>query len=367
MKKSGFISKVFYVLNIALAVFTLIGYASPYISPGNYWPIAFFGLAMPYLLILNLIYIFYWLFRAKSKFILSLLILALGYQVIPKYIQFQFGKKEAITESLKVMSFNVRVFDLYMWTKEKTTRDKIFRFLKEENPDVLCLQEFYHMDKQNPKYEFKTLDTMVQFLTAKNYHVYYTTTVRNNDHWGLITFSKYPIVEKGVVPFEKGSDNACIYSDIKVNNKITRVYNAHLASIKLAKRDYKTMQKLNEKDYSNFLGKGWSLVKKIRHGFEKRANQAELIRGSIEDSPHPTIVCGDFNDSPTSYSYQTIKGDLTDTYRESGSGLGRTYIGEFPSFRIDYIFTDSSFTSSNYTTHPIELSDHHPISTTIHF
>ena len=97
---------------------------------------------------------------------------------------------------IKVMSFNVRVFDLYMWTKEKTTRNKIFDFLKEENPDILCLQEFYHADVQHPKYEFKTLDTLVQFLSAKNYHVYYTTTARENDHWGLVTFSKFPIKQK---------------------------------------------------------------------------------------------------------------------------------------------------------------------------
>ena len=362
MKKKGFISRTVIGANFLIVLATLIGYTSPFFSPNTAWPFAFFGLTTPYLLLLNLLFVIYWLFRARSFFMVSLITMALGYQVVPKYVQFHFGKKELSEKSFKVMSFNVRVFDLYMWTKEKTTRNKILEFLKTENPDILCLQEFYHRDNQLKHYEFKTLDTLVKILSAKNYHVHYTTTLRKTDHWGLITFSKFPIKNKGVVLFEKQGDNAAIYTDILVDGETVRVYNNHLASIKLAKRDYKTMKTINEQDYSNIFNKSIGLLEKVKYGFEKRALQAELIEESIAASPFPVIVCGDFNDSPTSYSYRTIKGDLQDTYVESGSGFGRTYIGEFPSFRIDYIFADTTLMSSNYRTHPEELSDHHPIS-----
>lgn len=367
MKKNRFFSRFLFSLNLIIVVATILGYASPYVSPNTFWPPAFCGLAMPYLLIANFLFAFFWLFKAKKVFILSLLVLAVGFKTMPKYFQFQFGKKETVESSFKVMSFNVRVFDLYMWTKEKTTRNQIFEFLEKEDPDVLCLQEFYHKNKQLKHYEFTTLDTLVKLLSAKNYHVHYTTTLRKTDNWGLITFSKFPIINKGVVPFKNQGDNASIFTDLKIQDKTVRVFNNHLASIKLGKRDYKTMKTINEQDYSNMFNKSLGLLKKVKNGFVKRSLQADLIEQSIEQSPFPVIVCGDFNDSPTSYTYKTIKGDLNDTYIESGSGLGRTYIGEFPSFRIDYIFSDSTLKSSNYITHPVELSDHHPISVELNF
>lgn len=362
MKKHSFVSRLLFRFNLVTVFFTLVGYASPIVNPTTFWPLAFLGLAMPYLLLLNFIFTLYWLFRARPLFLVSLIALSLGYQTIPKYLQVHFGQEIKTSNSLKVMSFNVRVFDLYMWTKEKTTRNQILDFLKDENPDILCLQEFYHKDQQLKRYEFKTLDTLVKIMSAKNYHVHYTTTLRKYDHWGLITFSKFPIKNKGIVAFKNPGDNASIFSDIQVDSKVIRIYNNHLASIKLEKRDYKTMQTINEQDYSNIFNKTIGLLEKVKGGFIKRSAQADLIEESIINSPHPVIVCGDFNDSPTSYAYRTIKGDLTDTFIESGSGLGRTYIGEFPSFRIDYIFSDTSFTSYNYQTHPEELSDHHPVS-----
>lgn len=363
MKKFRFFSKLLFSLNILIAISTILAYSSPYVNPDSFWLLAFFGLGLPYLLLLNLFFFIYWLFRSSSRFVLSLIIVGLGYQYIPAYLQLSFENEEKLEKDIKIMSFNVRVFDLYMWTKEKTTRNQIFDFLKKEDPDVLCLQEFYHQDVRLPSYEFKTLDTLIKILTAKNYHVYYTSTLRENDHWGLITFSKFPIVEKGVVPFNQGNDNACIYSDLLVNNRNIRIYNTHLASIKLEKRDYKTMQNLNNKDYSNGFSKAWLLLEKVKGGFQRRASQALAVRASIDESPYPVVVCGDFNDTPTSFTYHTIKGKLNDAFTESGSGFGRTYIGEFPSFRIDYIFYDNTFTAKNYLTHPEELSDHHPVST----
>tara|TARA_B100001063_G_C16778704_1_gene568416 strand:- start:3659 stop:4765 length:1107 start_codon:yes stop_codon:yes gene_type:complete len=358
------IRKIVFILNALAAIALILAYFSPYISPNTFWPLAFFGLATPYLLIINLQFLLFWAFLGNSRFVLSLLVLILGYQTIPSYLQLKIDKNEVAESELKVMSFNVRVFDLYMWSKEKTTRNKIFDFIKAEDPDVLCLQEFFHTEN-NKKYSFKTLDTLVQFLSAKNFHAHYTLTLRKTDNWGVITFSKYPIVNKGVVPFQEKSDNVCIYTDIKKGEDTIRVYNAHLASIKLDKHDYKAMQEVNKNDYSKDFSQEINMLSKVKNGFLKRANQADSIQRNIEKSPYPIIFCGDFNDTPSSYVYQTIKGKNKDAFLESGGGLGRTYIGDFPSFRIDYILYNKNFKSRNYTTHDVKLSDHHPISAII--
>lgn len=339
----------------------LLAYLSPFVNPNSFWPMAFLGLTTPYLILLNVLFLLFWAFLGNSRFSLSLLVLILGYQTIPTYLQLNIDQKDPVENELKVMSFNVRLFDLYMWSKEKSTRNQIFDFLKEEDPDVLCLQEFFHTEN-NDKYHFKTLDTLIQFLSAKNYHAHYTLSLRKTDHWGVITFSKYPILEKGVVDFQEKSDNVSIYTDIKKGDQTIRIYNAHLASIKLDKHDYKAMQEVNKNDYSKDFSQELNMLTKIKKGFLLRANQADSIQKHISQSPHPIIFCGDFNDTPSSYVYNKIKGNKKDAFMESGIGLGRTYIGDFPSFRIDYILYDQSFTSRKYKTHPVKLSDHHPIS-----
>lgn len=361
MKKPSLIRKLLIIINSLFALGLLLSYAAPYINPCDFWPLAFFGLAFPYLLISNIVFLLIWIFRGSRYFLLPLIVLLLGYQSIPNYIQWN-PHLPIEGESIKVLSFNVRVFDLYLWTKEKSTRNKIFDFLEKEQPDILCLQEFYQSDTVNHKYPFKTLDTLKQFLKARNYHVDYTTTIKGVNHWGIITFSKYPIINKNRVPFAIKDDNICIYSDIKIKDKILRVFNAHLASIKLNKHDYKAMQQINNNSYSENFDKELLLIEKLRYGFERRALQADSIQKSIANSPYPVLVCGDFNDTPSSYAYHEIKGDLNDAYQIAGNGFGRTYIGEFPSYRIDYILYSDELKALKYTTHPQVLSDHHPIS-----
>lgn len=286
----------------------------------------------------------------------------MGYKSLPNYFQINLKNPSIVEEELKVVSFNVRIFDLYQWSEDKATRNNIFDFLDEEEADVICLQEFYHSDTIVNNYDFKTLDTLVQFLAAKNYHVEYTTNLRGTDHWGIITFSKFPIVGKGLVPFKNKSDNVCIYTDIKKGTKTIRVYNAHLASIRLEKNDYKALQGLYDKKPSENFDKELMMIEKIRYGFEERGLQADSIDKSVSKSPYPVILCGDFNDTPSSYAYQTIRGNLADAFVNAGSGLGRTYIGKFPSYRIDYIFYSDELNCIKYKTHPEKLSDHHPIS-----
>ena len=363
--KKGSLYRILFILNILAGLSLLLSYFAPFISPDDFWPLAFFGLAFPYIVLVNIIFLLLWGFLGNSRLFLSLILLIMGYKAIPNHLQVDLSDKEIPKKNMKIVSFNVRVFDLYMWSEEKTTRNKIFNFLDQEDADIVCIQEFYHSSNPKPDYSFKTLDTLKQFLKAKNYHVDYSTTLRETDNWGIITFSSYPIINRGKVNFPIENDNTCIYTDILKGEDTIRIYNAHLASIKLDKHDYKLVQNLKKNDYSPEIKQDLKLLHKLKLGFQVRSLQADAIAESIRNSPYPVIVCGDFNDTPSSYAYQTIKGDLEDSFVQKGSGMGRTYIGDFPSFRIDYILHSKEMNTYDFSVYPDILSDHYPIGAVI--
>ena len=135
----------------------------------------------------------------------------------------------------------------------------------------------------------------------------------------------------------------------------------HLQSIAFSKDDYKYIDDLQNDVETEDIEHSKSIINRLKRAYIKRAKQAELIHASIASSPYPVIVCGDFNDTPASYAKNKIATDLEDAFVESGNGFGRSYIGKFPSFRIDYILHSKEFESYHFRTIKEEYSDHYPI------
>lgn len=257
------------------------------------------------------------------------------------------------------MSYNSMLFDLYNWSKNAQSRNLILNMLAEENPDILCLQEFYNSDAVN---DFHNSDTLVHMLNAKNMHCEYTTTLRKVDHWGIATFTRFPVVRKGKIDFNVRSNNICIYTDVLIAKDTVRIYNMHLQSISFSKSDYKFMEAVNtQAEADDEVEHSKSILRRIKRAFIKRATQADAVADHIKQCPYPVIVCGDFNDTPASYAYRTILGDLKDSFRESGSGFEQTYAGKFPRFRIDYILHGPQYEAINYHKVSETLTDHFPI------
>ncbi len=362
-QQKSLMSSIIFVANNIAVLFLLLSYLSIYVSPDKFWIFAFLGISYPYLLLINILFLIFWILKADKYFLLSLIAILIGYSHINRTLKIASKSNKHIENQFKVLSYNVRLFDVfkYKWKDKNsyTDRNKIFDFLKEENADIICLQEFFY----NKSHHFKTSDTIVQFIEAKNVHTEFTSKNDSNYfYFGAATFSKYPIIKKGKIEFENKTDNICIFSDIIKNKDTIRIYNIHLESIKLSKEDenfYSEISKYGEQE--KIKNGSRKIFSKLKRAFIKRASQARDLAEHIKNSPFPVIICGDFNDTPVSYAYSKISQNLKDAFVESGSGIGNTYNGKFPSFRIDYILYSNQFSANSFEVRKLDYSDHYPI------
>jgi endonuclease/exonuclease/phosphatase family metal-dependent hydrolase len=347
---------------LAVSSLTFLSSLAPYISPQTFWIIAILGLGFYYLYIINFIFLAWCIVRIKKTFFISLVPFLTGLPVLLHIIAFNFSSPQKTSEknnSIKVITYNVHIFDLYNWRHNAESRLKFFDFFTKENPDILCMQEFYTSTNAG----YRNLDTLKQFLHCKNVHALLPIFIYGTDYFGIATLSRFPILKKEIIFSDPKSANGGISSDVLIGNDTVRIYNLHMQSIRFKNEDYKYVKNISaaheDKPVQGLLG----IVKRLHKAFIKRAKQADLVAESIRQCPYPVIVCGDFNDSPSSNTYHTISNSLSDSFLENSRGAGSTYNGIFPAFRIDYILHSNKISSSNYKKHHFTLSDHFPIAT----
>jgi endonuclease/exonuclease/phosphatase family metal-dependent hydrolase len=357
-RKLSLLNKILLWVNYGFVLALIISISAKYISPQLFWIIAFFGLAFPYLILINLFFVVYWLSQFRREALLSLILVLLCFFTIRRYVQITFNNSGS-NENVKVTSYNCMIFDLYNWTKNKQSRHNILNALQEINPDVLCLQEFYSSSTMP---EYYNVDTVINYLNTKYHHVEYTSKANGHNHFGIATFSKYPIVNKGKILFDTRSNNICIYSDMLIGKDTVRVYNMHLQSISFTQKDYTFIGDLtDDDDATDELENSKSILRRLKRAFVKRSVQAEKVVSSVENCPYKVILCGDFNDTPASYTYELISKNLKDAFVEKGSGFGRTYAGKFPQFRIDYILHSKEIRCKRFERGEETITDHYPI------
>lgn len=339
----------FLLINILAAVAIGVASLSVFISPATFWIPALFGIAYPYLMVVNLAFIVFWIFIKPKFTILSLLVILAGFNHIGNYLQF--SGKHTNDKGVRITTYNVRYFVGNTQIPIKENADHILRFLREDNADIICLQEV----RLNKAQIFNINNTQLP-------HVAHMQIAHNGDAGGLLTMTSFPIIKMEEIRFEN-SGNMIMYADIVMNTSDTiRVYNCHLQSYKLGEAEIQSIDSLEFNTQPKTKKKVRELGHKFKIALVKRAHQAETLRRSIDKSPYPVIVCGDFNDTPVSYTYHTVKGNLKDSFTESGKGTANTYNGKLPSFRIDYILYSPIFTSFNFEVSNLNHSDHFPVS-----
>lgn len=356
-----------FILNIMAVLFLVLSYLAAFISPaGFFWWLQLIALTYGVLLLVNLAFVLFWILLRRKLFWISTIAIAIGYSKIFSIVEPRFSNDiDQVKDStslfpIKVMSFNVRLFDLYNWFHTHETREKIFDFLKVESADIVCFQEYYTSDRKLADFNNNTL--VPEVLSAPYSHIEYTVTLRDSDHWGIAIFSRHKIINKQAVHFEKRGGNIFIYADVLVGKDTIRVFNTHLESIRFRNEDYRYLTNLRNDIEQDEMAGGLKILSRLKRAYTKRARQVNILKAEIDKSPYPVILAGDFNDTPSSYTYHQISNGLKDSFRESGSGFGKTYAGLFPSFRIDFLFHSESLSSSHYFTHRKKISDHFPIS-----
>lgn len=368
--KGKFIIKLIFFINIAFAAFLLLSCLAAYLSPATFWPVAFFGTAYPFIFLANFLFIIFWLIVKRKYALLSSLIIIIGINNVFKLVQYsKVYDASEMQDATKVISFNIRNFDIYNygknWENNFTKKNQIFKFLSKEQPDILCFQEYVY-DTTN---YFNTTDTLKQFLKAKNPHIYFTSNNRKLIYFGIATYTSFPIIDTGSVVYNTVNGNICIFTDILIGSDTVRVYNVHLESIRFNSEDYAFVEnqlensnkkKATQKEITVKEGSE-RILKRMKKAYVLRAPQSETVEEHISKCPYPIILCGDFNDTPTSYAYHNISSKLTDAFIESGNGTGQSYAGVYPSFRIDYIMHSKDFRSYNFETVYEEMSDHYPL------
>ena len=337
MKRNSLVNKLLFFINSVIATALLLSYILPFISPKTIPAFAVFSLFVPFLVLINLFFLVYWLIKFNKNILLSLLVLSVGLFISTPLLKLS-NKEVILNNDLKVMSFNVRMFNYYKWNDDATIEQKIYDFINSQSPDVVTLQEFYYS---------KSLDIKLPYK--------YIKTKSATNKFGLAIYSRYPIINSGSLDFKQSANNT-IFTDIVKNKDTIRIYNVHLESLKINPNKENFGEKNSER-----------LFKRLANGFVKQVDQTNLILQHENSWNGKKIVCGDFNNTAYSWAYKQLAKNKKDAFIECGIGLGKSFRYTYP-MRIDFVLTDKEATINQFKTYDkVELSDHYPIMARLHW
>ncbi|MBK8669483.1 MAG: endonuclease/exonuclease/phosphatase family protein [Saprospiraceae bacterium] len=343
-----FFDRIILLINLGAIIATMLAYLSPVVNPKLTWTISFFGLFYPVLLLINVVFVFYWIVK-KPKYIWpSLICIAVGWNQVKGFIAFNGEQMESNAEKITLMSYNISNAS-YGYDKKKKDRDikkeAFIEFLQQyKETDVFCIQEVGDYGHDILK------------ATFPNHYLYYKEK-------GAVILSRHPFINKGEIDFGTKT-NSCVWADINLKFDTIRVYSFHLQSNQIS-RDAEKLANQTELDQKQAWYDIKGMLRKFRNKHLQRSRQAEKIAAHAKKSPYKIIFAGDLNDPPQSYTYHVLSAEAIDAFRARGSGIGTTYAGKIPLLRIDYIFADKDLQVSTFEIIKDNFSDHYPVYATL--
>ncbi|HLR00977.1 MAG TPA: endonuclease/exonuclease/phosphatase family protein [Sphingobacterium sp.] len=361
-KQRGFTQKTLLIANIIVAASLLISYSASFIDPNIFWPIAFFGLAFLPLLLLNLLFIIYWVFISPKYILISLLAVLTGWSLLTKHYkldiakptgnEFEIPKKGS---NFRVMSFNAHLLKPINEQDSIDFLDELITIIKDIEPDIISFQEFYTKGDSQAN-ALNSIKAKGEFSD----YFFDVVSKNNSDAYGQIIFSKHPIIHSGTVAEHNYGINRISYADIVRATDTIRIYNVHLRSFALQNEDKEFFQRLAQSELNEKKPK--NLSKKLKVAFNHRGQQARALKNHIEETDSiSTVVMGDFNDTPMSYAVNLISNGMNNAFQKKGRGWGVTHFDLLPIFQIDYILSSIDLEVVNYQIIKKKLSDHYPL------
>jgi len=337
-----YFSLMFLVIQILATVFTIVALYGGDVSPIGHSARAMLVYILPVLIALNAVLIFYWLVRRRwFLLLLPVLTIACCIPYIGTLVQLRSFDKAADAKSgLKIATYNVALFGRE--TSGFMAQD-ILAEMRRQKVDVLCFQEYSDVsgDKKN----------------SDSYKEYFPYMAVGRDD--MVIYSRYPIRNTKPILFDY-TNNSAMWADIDVKGTIVRVYNVHLQTTGINGTLHQAA-KLESQAYDVSSSRVLEAIfGNYTIGMMFRASQANIVATDKRNCEKSCILCGDFNDVPYSYVYNTLLGNMVDGFKECGSGLMYTFRGK-KAVRIDYIFHDHALKGVNYYKSDITYSDHYPV------
>lgn len=334
---------VMVVVSIAVVAAFILTLIVPSIDPRDHGTLSILGHVAPFTYVAQVVVTLYWIIRWRLWIAVPMIIISLfGLGTLSSFYKIEisrsYGEKSYERTALKVMSYNVRSF---IDDKGERRLDSIAAFIKRVNPDILCLQEMGFSELADSI--LHPLKPMPKSLSRVDL--------------SPAVYSRYPIIKAQRVDTVKHF----VWCDIVVRDDTIRVFNNHLQSATMQLNDIKYIEDhkfIADSDRTELR----SVVERLAKNNKLRAVQVDSIRTLIESSPYPVIVCGDFNDTPVSYTYRNMNRGLKDAFREVGRGFSHTFKGFFGMLRIDYILCGKEFDPLSYeVADSVTYTDHHPV------
>ena len=330
-------------------ILSLLLYSSVYVSPA-YFPYAgLLPFLIPFFLIINLFLAIILILSGKKMAFIPILALGIGYRFF--LITLQLNPGEESTPGLRVLTYNVHLFDY----KRRLTGEfdpNVYTWLAEHPADIKVFQEFYQDNTTPSRDALKIIGKDGEFF--QSYHP--VDGNKNRRSMGMAIFSKYPIINDGVV-FDTRHTNGAIFADIRVGRDTIRIYNTHLESMAIQTESLDNYEQAKQV-YRQTLGK-------LHRGSLARAEQLDLLYEHLSNSPHPVILLGDLNEIPYSFAYFRLSQLLKNAFEVAGRGFGFTYNRVLFFLRIDHIFASEKLSPVFFKTHrEVDYSDHYPVSAT---